>query len=48
MPWPAYWKPHLWMTLREAGLMTRQEACSTWMFVPEKARSTSAWAASVA
>ena len=31
MPWPAYWKPHLWMTRREAGLMTRQETCSTLM-----------------
>ena len=28
MPWPAYWKPHLWMTRRDAGLMTRHETLS--------------------
>ena len=48
MPWPAYWKPHLWMTRRDAGLMTRHEACSTFTLVALKPRSTSAWAASVA
>ena len=48
MPWPAYWKPHLWMTRRDAGLMTRVETCSTEMPVDRKARSTSACAASVA
>ena len=29
MPWPAYWKPHLWMTRRDAGLMTLADTCST-------------------
>ena len=48
MPVPWNWKPHFWMTRREAMFMTRQRASIWSMSRVRKAMSVSACAASVA